>query len=144
MIIVDRIRNHQGHVYATISYNSEKNYLLMKWSGPCSDEEVKLGSLRMLEWQKRDGVRYKCRFHVHDTKEIEGAWAGLVEWITNYFFPLNYEVGLRYNLSIISPDLFSKLSSEKLMKKGGKVPTILCETLSQAEYWIAQNPSFSG
>lgn len=137
MIVVDLIRNNSGELYAKLSYNPQKNYLLMKWMGPCSDDEVKYASLKMLEWQKREGVKQKCKFHVHDTKEIEGAWAGLVDWITNYFFPLNYEYGLRYNLSILSPDMFSKLSSVQLSQNGGKVPTIICETISQAESWIA-------
>jgi len=137
MIVVDLIRNSSGDLYAKLSYNPQKNYLLMKWMGPCSDDEVKAASLKMLEWQKREGISKKCLIHVHDTKEIEGAWAGLVDWITNYFFPLNYDHGLRYNLSIISPDMFSKLSSIQLEQNGGKVPTVICETLSEAERWIS-------
>ncbi len=139
MIVVDLIKNSKGDVYAKLSYEPQKNYLLMKWMGPCSEEEVKTASMRMFEWQKREGLRTKCRFHVHDTKEIEGAWAGLVDWISNYFFPLNYEFGMRYNISIISPDLFSKLSSLELKSRNSsKIPTILCETISQAEAWITQ------
>lgn len=89
--------------------------------------------------QKREGSKKGCKFHVHDTKEIEGAWAGLVDWITNYFFPLNYEHGLRYNISIISPDLFSKLSSIELQKRSNdRVKTVLCETISQAEAWLTK------
>jgi hypothetical protein len=139
MIVVELIRNDSGVLYAKLSYEPNKNYLLMKWIGPCSEEEVKMASMQMLEWQKKEGKRTKCMFHVHDTKEIEGAWAGLVGWITNYFFPLNYEYGLRYNISIISPDLFSKLSSIELKKHSNdKVTTILCETISQSEKWIVQ------
>ena len=140
MIVVDLIRNASGELYAKLTYEPQKNYLLMKWIGPCSEEEVKTASMRMYEWQKRDGAKNKCKFHVHDTKEIEGAWAGLVDWITNYFFPLNYEYGMRYNISIISPDIFSKLSSVELKKRSNnKVATILCETISQAEAWISNN-----
>lgn len=139
MIVVDLVKNSKNEVYAKLSYEPRKNYLLMKWMGPCSEDEVKTASMRMLEWQKRDGLRNHCRFHVHDTKEIEGAWAGLVDWISNYFFPLNYQYGLRYNISIISPDLFSKLSSLELKSRNNsKIATILCETISQAEAWIAQ------
>lgn len=139
MIVVDLIRNASGSIYAKLSYEPQKNYLLMKWIGPCTEKEVKEASLRMLEWQKQRGLKNNCKFHVHDTKEIEGAWAGLVKWITNYFFPQNYAYGLRYNISIISPDLFSKLSSLELKKQSTyKVSTILCETLSQAEAWLVQ------
>ncbi|RIH64643.1 hypothetical protein D1164_13455 [Mariniphaga sediminis] len=142
MIVVDLIKNKEGDVYAKLSYEPRKNYLIMKWTGPCSEEEVKAASMRMLDWQKREGLRAGCRFHVHDTKEIEGAWSGLVDWISNYFFPLNYEYGLRYNISIISPDLFSKMSSLELKKKSsGKIITILCETISQAESWILEHSS---
>lgn len=139
MIVINRIKNSEGTVYARLSFEPKKNYLLMKWIGPCSEEEVKTASMQMLEWQKREGIKAGCRFHVHDTKEIEGAWVGLVEWISNYFFPLNYEYGMRYNISIISPDLFSKLSSYELKKKSNtKISTVLCETLSQAEAFLSQ------
>lgn len=134
MIVVDVMRNQDGDVFAKLVYHTEKNYLLMKWMGPCSEEQVKFASLKMLEWQKDHGARNKTRFHVHDTKELEGAWAGLVEWIANYFFPQNYIFGLRYNLSIVSPDIFSKLSSIRLERtNSNRVTTILCETISQAE-----------
>jgi len=139
MIVVNVIRNSSGDIYGKISYEPQKNYLLMKWIGPCTESEVKAASMKMYDWQKREGIRAKCKFHVHDTKEIEGAWAGLVDWISNYFFPLNYEYGLRYNISIISPDLFSKMSSIELQKKSNnKVTTILCETISQAESWLTK------
>ncbi|MGE4541345.1 MAG: hypothetical protein AB7D35_08795 [Bacteroidales bacterium] len=140
MIVVDQLKNKNGEVYARLSNEPQKNYLLMKWIGPCSEEEVKTASMRMLEWQKKEGLRNKCRFHVHDTKEIEGAWAGLVDWISNYFFPLNFEYGMRFNISIISPDLFSKLFSLELRSRNNsKITTILCETISQAEAWIIEN-----
>jgi hypothetical protein len=76
---------------------------------------------------------------VHDTKEIEGAWIGVVDWINAEMFPLCYQVGLRYNLSVVSPDLFSKMSSVALQqKKSTQVPTVLFETLSGAEHWLVQ------
>lgn len=140
MIVIDLIRNDHGEIYAKLSYEPHKNYLLMKWMGFCTEEEVKAASMKMYEWQKREGSKKGCKFHVHDTKEIEGAWVGLVDWITNYFFPLNYEYGLRYNLSVISPDLFSKLSSIELQKKSNDmVTTVLCETISQAEAWLSRH-----
>ncbi|MFT3796201.1 hypothetical protein [Flavobacterium sp.] len=140
MIIVDLIRNNEGNIYAKLSYHQEKNYLIMKWIGPCSNEEMKNASMRMFQWQQSTGMKAKCRFHLHDTKEIEGAWADaeLVQWISNYFFSINYECGLRYNISIVSPDLFSKLSSQELQRTFSKVPTMLCETLSQAEAIVMQ------
>jgi hypothetical protein len=98
---------------------------------------MKSASLRMLDWQRQEGRRKGCRFHVHDTKELEGAWVGVVDWIRNDFFPQCYEAGLRYNISVLSPDLFSKLSSEALFQRpSAKVPTLLFETMSQAERWL--------
>lgn len=140
MIIVDLIRNEQGNIYAKMSYHQERNYLIMKWIGPSSVEEVKAASMRMLRWQKTTGFKVRCKFQIHDTKEMEGAWADaeLVDWITNQFYPMNYEFGLRYNISIVSPDLFTKMSSQELQKRYCKVPTILCETISQAEAFVTR------
>lgn len=139
VLLIERIRNAYGQVYALLSYEPDKNYLLMKWSGFCTEEEVKAASLRMLDWQRTQGRAKGCKFHVHDTNEIESAWAGLVDWINNELFPDCFQAGLRYNVSILSPDLFSRLSSQALyQKQNAKVPTVLCETLSQAERWIAQ------
>lgn len=139
MIILNKIKKSSGEIYAILSYEPQKNYLLMKWIGYSTEEEVKAASLKMLEWQQKEGSKKGCKFNVHDTKEIESAWAGLVDWINNEFFPLNYQAGLRYNISILSPDLFSKLSSLELSRQTGvKVPTILCETLSGAEHWLSE------
>ena len=61
------------------------------------------------------------------------------DWINNYFFPLNHEYGLRYNISVISPDLFSKLSSYELKKRSNnQVTTVLCETISEAEAFLTR------
>lgn len=138
MIIIDLIRNHQGEIYAKLSYNQRKNYLQMKWIGACSEDELKAASMQMFKWQRSKGAGLKCKTHIHDTKEMEGTWASseLVKWISTYFFSINYEFGLRCNISIVSPDLFSKLTSQELQKSDSKVPTMLFETLSQAESWL--------
>ncbi len=139
MIILEKIRDENGSIYAQMSYEPTRNYLLMKWIGFCTEYQVKKASMLMLEWQRREGIRKKCHFHVHDTKELESAWVGLVDWINNEFFSQNYEAGLRYNISILSSDLFSKLSSLELSKKENiRVPTILFETISEAERWITK------
>lgn len=138
MILIDLIRNTEGEIYAKLSYNEEKNYLHMKWIGHCSEEELKAASMQMFKWQRAKGSALKCRVHIHDTKEMQGAWAGQesVKWISDYFFKINYEFGLRYNISILSPDMFTKLTSHQLQKRASKVPTILFNTLSQAEQWL--------
>lgn len=143
MILIDLIRNSEGVIYAKLSYNQKKNYLQMKWIGYCSEEELKAASMQMFKWQRANGSAMKCRVHVHDTKEMEGAWAGpeSVKWISDYFFKINYEFGLRYNISILSPDLFSKLTSQQLQKSSSKVPTMLFETVSQAEEWLQEKKS---
>ena len=111
----------------------------MRWIGHCTEEEVKTASLQMLAWQRKEGKRRNCKFHVHDTKEMQGAWVGLLDWINNEFFPLNFEVGLRYNISILSPDLFSKISSQELYRSNNiKLPTVLFDTLSEAEKWLTK------
>ena len=137
MTTIEKIENADGEVYAVLQYEPDKNYLLMKWIGYCTEEEMKRATLRMLDWQRQEGRKKNCRFHVHDTKELEGAWVGVVDWIRNEFFPQCYEAGLRYNISVLSPDLFSKLSSEALFQRSStKVPTVLFETMSQAERWL--------
>jgi hypothetical protein len=139
VITIERIKNDAGQLYAILSYEPNKNYLLMKWIGFSTEDEVKAASLRMLDWQQKEGLAKNCKFHVHDTKEIEGAWIGLVDWINNELFPAGYQAGLRYNLSIISPDLFSKMSSIALhQQKSRQVPTVLFETLPQAEQWLME------
>jgi len=140
VITVEKFKNEAGDIYAVLTYEPNKNYLLMKWIGYSSEDEVKLASMKMMEWQKEKGRAKNCRFHVHDTKEIQGAWIGLVEWIKNEMFPFCYEFGLRYNLSVTSPDLFSKMSSIALKQQDPfRVTTVLFETLSAAEAWLTRN-----
>ncbi|RRB07043.1 hypothetical protein [Larkinella rosea] len=138
------IKNEEGEVYAIMSYEPSRNYLLMKWIGFCTDDELITATLKMLEWQQSEGWRHVCQFHVHDTKEFDVAWAGAVDWIVNEYFPQLHRAGVRYNISILSPDLFSKLSSEALFEKSEPVlPTKLCETLSEAERFIDEHRQVS-
>ena len=140
IMIVEKLKNEVGDVYAVLSYEPTQNYLLMKWVGYSSEEEVKRASLKMITWQQHEGMARKCQVHVHDTKEIEGAWIGVVDWIATEMFPQCYQAGLRYNLSVTSPDLFSKMSSVALQQQSSwQVTTLLFETLEQAEKWIVQH-----
>lgn len=139
MVTIEKFRNQSGNVYATLAYSAGKNYLLMRWTGYCSEDEVKLASVGMMNWQKKEGHSKKCRFHVHDTKELQGAWIGVVDWIRDEMWPFCYQYGLRYNISITSPDLFSKMSSLALRnQRSTQVTTVLFETLGAAENWLTE------
>jgi len=130
-------KNTADEVYAELYYNTDKKYLFMRWSGFCTDDELKRATLRMLDWQQTEGQQRACQFHVHDTKEFETAWTGAVEWIVNEFFNKAYGFGLRYNISVLSPDLFSKVSSEALQQHpDSRVTTVLFESLMAAEQFI--------
>ncbi|HLK98707.1 MAG TPA: hypothetical protein VK364_13130 [Hymenobacter sp.] len=134
-------RNAADEVYAELQYNADRNYLFMRWSGYCTDDELKQATLQMLDWQQTEGQQRACRFHVHDTKEFETAWTRTIDWIVNEFFNKAYAFGLRGNISILSPDLFSKVSSEALQQyPGSLVPTLLFESLMAAEQFIASQP----
>jgi hypothetical protein len=139
VVTIEKFRNQAGDVYATLAYKPSKNYLLMRWIGYCSEEDVKRASIGMMNWQKNEGQSKKCRFHVHDTKEIQGAWIGVVDWIRDEMWPFCYQCGLRYNISITSPDLFSKMSSLALKNQNSRqVTTVLFETLVAAESWLIE------
>ncbi len=140
MNLIARIPNADGEVYAVLSYQPTLNYLLMDWIGFCTADELMQATLRMLDWQQTEGIRRNCSVQVHNTKEMNVAWNDTVDWIANDFFPRAYQAGLRYNISILSPDLFTKLSSEALHQhSNSKVPTLLFETLPEAEKWIASH-----
>lgn len=139
MTTVEKFRNEAGDIYALLTYDPNKNYLLMRWIGYSSESEVKHASMAMMQWQKNIGQTRNCRFHVHDTKEIQGAWIGVVDWIRDEMWPFCYQCGLRYNLSVTSPDLFSKMSSVALKKQDSRqVTTVLFETVAAAENWLTE------
>jgi hypothetical protein len=139
VITIEKFRNEKGDIFAVLSYEANKNYLLMKWIGFSTEDEVKRASAAMMLWQKDEGQAKSCRFHVHDTKEIQGAWIGVVNWIKEVMWPFCYQCGLRYNLSVTSPDLFSKMSSVALKKQDSQqVTTVLFESVSAAENWLTE------
>lgn len=66
---------------------------------------------------------------------------GAIDWIVTEFFNKAYPFGLRCNISVLSPDLFSMVSSEALQQHPGSlVPTKLFESLVAAEQFIATHP----
>ncbi|SDD46784.1 hypothetical protein SAMN04487996_10198 [Dyadobacter soli] len=142
VIRIERFLNAEGKPHAVLSYNASKNYLLMKWIGYSADPEIITALDGMKNWYQSNGKARKCRFHVHDTKEVEGSWAGALAYICDDFFPACHQAGLSCNLSIISPDFFSKMASVTLFNQhGAAVPTVLVNTLREAESFIAERQS---
>jgi len=136
---IGKFLNADGQIHAVLSYNVSKNYLLMKWIGYSTDSEIIAALESMKKWSKGEGKARKLRFHVHDTKEVEGSWAGAMDYICNDFFPHCHQAGLSCNISIISPDFFSKMASVTLFNQHGTtVPTVLVNTLREAESFIAE------
>ncbi|WP_353719152.1 hypothetical protein [Dyadobacter sp. 676] len=106
VVQIRKFHNAEGRIHAVLSYNSSRNYLLMKWIGYSTDAEIVTALEEMKQWHQTTGKARGCRFHVHDTKEIEGSWAGTMEYICNDFFPECRRAGLSCNISIVSPRLF--------------------------------------
>jgi hypothetical protein len=70
-----------GKVYLSIYYDEQNNWIYNNWVGYVSPENVKLGSLAVLDALKK----YKTPCGLNDNTELVGRWDQSVDWIAQEF-----------------------------------------------------------
>ncbi|MEM1134683.1 MAG: hypothetical protein AAGI07_02505 [Bacteroidota bacterium] len=125
--------------YITIDYWSEDQIIYANWA---SDfllvEEVKNGVIEVLE----EIQSHSCAKLINDNRELQRAWDGANEWITETWVPQATEAGLRKFAHIISPDVFTQLSAESMKSSNdeasGEFQMRIFKDMDEAKKWVLE------
>ncbi len=119
--------------HITISYQSEKNTVLVEWKGFQNLKTIKHGAMILLEIVKK----YKATKILNDNTHVLGTWSEAADWIGLDYFPMLDNAGLKYFAWTYSPIGFSKLSAKKSLDvMVADVTTQLFTEIEVAVKWL--------
>lgn len=127
------IKKDTDKVFATITYNNEKQWLFINWEGFLTVEMVKEGSEELLRLFKEIGSIHKI---LVNNQEIRGPWGKANEWYATDWNPRAIEAGLRYMAVIVSPNIFTQLSLEGFIELNPGYVVRSFQDTDAAETWL--------
>lgn len=122
-----------GKVYLSIYYDEQNNWIYNNWVGYVTPENVKQGSLAVLEAFKT----YKTPFGLNDNTELVGRWDQSVDWIAQEWMPKAVEAGLRCYALVVDKEAFAAASALEMQNRAeGQFTMRLFEHITEAKEWL--------
>ncbi|HEX8549796.1 MAG TPA: hypothetical protein VF691_22740 [Cytophagaceae bacterium] len=119
----------------SISYDHNRNWLIVDWKGFQTVELIKFGGAKMHEYL----VKYSCQKVLNDNTNVTGLWSGAAEWTGTVWFPLMVRSGLKYFAWVYSPSIFSKLSTEESLENfSDKTIVKTFDDINSASSWLSE------
>lgn len=128
------VKNALGEVYYTAQFNEKEGWLHGQWDGYISSDEVIEGVKQFM----RTFENLKYEKLLNDSSRGEGSWDEANEWLGQNWIPSAIANGLKKFAFVVSPDIFSAMSSEELATKipGTAFEMRTFETKADAEAWL--------
>lgn len=130
---VQELTSSTGKTYLTIYYDGQNKWVYNDWSGYVSPENVKQGSLAVLEAIKQ----YKASCGLNDNRNLVGRWDDSLEWIGQVWIPAAAKAGLRYYAHVANEDAFAAASSADMLNRvQGRFEMRIFEDIDTARDWL--------
>ncbi|PKV63303.1 STAS/SEC14 domain-containing protein [Pontibacter ramchanderi] len=130
---VQELTSSTGKTYLTIHYDEQHKWVYNDWTGYVSPENVKQGSLAVLEAIRQ----YNAACGLNDNRKLVGRWDESVGWIEQEWIPMAAEAGLRYYAHIVNEDAFAAASSADMLSRvQGRFEMRIFEDASEARAWL--------
>jgi len=131
------LKNNLNQTFITVNHIEDKQMVYANWIGDgLTVDEVKSGALLCLEKIKE----YNVSLLLNDNRELQGAWDGANDWISNEWMPQAIQAGLMKFAHIVSPDLYAHLSAEFMEDNTKEQENVfqfmLFEKQEEAEKWL--------
>lgn len=120
--------------YVSVTYNSEKKYILIVWKKFANDEEQLLFRQKLLEMIKATQVSS----YLTDNTNLVGTSERMQRWIRDVWFPLANQAGLKNVATIQSKDKFANFAVDNILV-GASLKEMNCrqfDTEEEAETWL--------
>lgn len=128
------VKNTLGQVYYTGQYNEKEGWLHSQWNGYITGDEVIEASKQIMS--SFDHLKYSKL--LNDSSLGEGSWDDANEWLGANWIPSAISNGLKKFAFVVSPDIFSAMSSEELASKipGTAFEMRTFQSKAEAESWL--------
>lgn len=129
--MIDRILSFDPHI--TIHYNAVDEILYADWTGDQNKESVQDGCEKMLQYLSM----YKCSKVLNDNTNVTSIWSDASAWVATDWFPRMAAAGCKFFAWVYSPNIYSKLSTDEVLKFGTRnVITITFQSKDTAAAWL--------
>jgi hypothetical protein len=130
------VRNKLGQVYYTGFMNEKQGWYEGEWNGYVSSEEV----IEAVKKVMKDFDQTTFTKSLNDSSKGEGSWDEANEWLAQNWIPYAIAGGLKKFAFVVSPDIFSSMSSEDLTTRvpgtGFEMKTF--QTRNDAASWLSE------
>jgi hypothetical protein len=116
----------------TIKYCFDFGGLYVDWTGDQTKESVMRGCELMLHFVKEE----KCRKVLNDNTHVTSIWSDASEWVAQDWFPRMHAAGLDFFAWVYSPNIYSKLSTDKALAYSTKTLVITFSSVPAAAEWL--------
>jgi hypothetical protein len=129
------VKNSSGHIFLTIAYDAQNEWMYGNWSGYQTLESVQQGANTYL------GIvaEHKCPYLFNDNRLVAGPWSLATEWLVQDWSPRAVALGLTHFAHVISPEAMARLSAENLrFRLRGYLQMQIFEEAQKAAEWLQQ------
>lgn len=128
------VKNKLGQIYYTAQYNEQENFMDGAWFGYVSAEEV----IEAVKQVMTTFDHLRITKSLNDSSKGEGSWDEANEWLGQNWIPQAIANGMEKFAFVVSPDIFSAMSSEDLATKipGTAFEMRTFSTKADAEAWL--------
>ncbi|RNI29241.1 hypothetical protein [Rufibacter latericius] len=107
--------------------------LRVEWTGPQTEETVKDGCEKIL----KHVASTRTSKVLNNNSPATGNWSGAADWAAKIWFPALHKAGVKFFAWVLSPELYSQLSTKETLKNNIKGILVLSfEERDPAENWL--------
>ncbi|MBF8964140.1 STAS/SEC14 domain-containing protein [Pontibacter sp. FD36] len=130
---LQELKSSTGKTYLTIHYDEQNKWVYNDWIGYVTPENVKQGSLAVLEAIKQ----HSAACGLNDNRHLVGRWDDSVEWIEDVWIPAAAEAGLQYYAHVANEDAFAAASSSNMLSRvQGRFEMRIFGGIKEARDWL--------
>jgi hypothetical protein len=115
-----------------IELDAQQQYVYVNWKGFHNVESVKNGCEKLLQVL----IEKNCKKVLNDNRLVSGPWIGAAEWGSTNWFPRVYAAGVEKFAWIVSPNIFSQMSTEATQVKNKNDKTRTFDDIVEATNWL--------
>lgn len=128
------VKNKLGQVYYTGFMNTQEGWYEGEWNGYVNSDEVIEAVKKVMASFDQTTITKS----LNDSSKGEGSWDEANEWLSQNWIPVAIAGGLQRFAFVVSPDIFSAMSSDELITKvpgtGFEMRTF--QTKAEAQNWL--------
>ncbi|MEJ8756522.1 hypothetical protein WG947_05915 [Pontibacter sp. H259] len=106
--------------------------LIADWSGILYPDSARLGCTTILEVLEKQ----PCAKILNNNSKVTGHYPGATEWVGKVWFPSMYELGVRYFAWVYSPEIYTQIGTDTIVKLSSKVEIQTFYEVVHAWQWL--------